>query len=90
MRSTGSMLRRSLPLMIRETSRRSSTILTWVFAFLSIRSRARSNIWSVVPFGTQHINAAQNGRERSSQFVRNHGDELVLETIGSLRFVVKA
>ncbi len=80
----------SLPVTIRETSRTSSTIWVSHFALRSSVTIAAVGLTARDDSRPQQLRVADDGVQRRAQFVREHGQELVLESIGLLRLVVEA
>ncbi len=76
-RSVFFMLTRSLPAVMRETSRMSSTSCVCARALRSMVRLHRS--------GAQHPRPAEDGVERRAQLVRHGGEEFVLGAVGDLR-----
>ena len=83
-RSTGLKSSRSLPVMMRETSSRSSMSCACARALRSMVSRARAAAAGVELARAQQLRPAEDGVERRAQLVREGGQELVLDAVGLL------
>ncbi len=88
-RSTASSSSRSLPVMMRETSRRSEMSCAWERALRSIASSARRVVCSSTLPGAQHLGPAEHGVERRAQLVGEGGEELVLDAVGLLGLLAR-
>ena len=86
-RSTGRTSRRSLPVMMRETSSTSLISCSCSLAFRSMVSSTAGRRSASISAGAQHLRVAEHGVERRPQLVRERGEELVLQPVGRLGLV---
>src|SRR6266508_1301339 len=80
-RSTWLTSSRNCPVMMRDTSSRSSISCFWFFALRSITSRPCALLGAA-----QQVRPAENRGQRCAKVVRERCQELVLYPVGSLRF----
>ena len=88
-RSTERTSSRMLPVMMRETSSRSSMSCSCAFAFRRMTSRAARDERAVDTAVVEHARPAVDRVERRAQLVREHGEELVLAAVERLGLVAR-